>query len=169
MQRPLLNSRYWRYQLWAQNQHIGLQDWHEDNFRLLMRLLPQRLQPGVVYVSQPNNQPTLQVTRTEEFKYTSELHLSLLFEDESSDTMVVRIYHDMHLAELWQAHEFDRLFQQLGGRADCRLKAQRRYSLNCFFNKWLRHVMTKGYMGSPWQMSDHLHGYNPSQLEKNHG
>ena len=43
MQSPLINSRYWRYQLWAHKQHISLQDWHEDNFKLLMRLLPQRL------------------------------------------------------------------------------------------------------------------------------
>jgi Uncharacterized protein conserved in bacteria len=153
----LINSRYWRYQLWAQKQHISLQDWHEYNFKLLMRLLPHRLQPGVVYQVHADGQPILQVIRTEQFKYTSELQICLLFEDEPSDTLVVRVYHDVHLAELWQAHDFDRIFQQLGGRADHQLKAQRRYSLNCFFNKWLRHVLSKGYAGSDWCIHNQLH------------
>ncbi len=150
MSKSILNSRYWRYQIWAHKHHISLQDWHEDNFRLLMRLLPQRLKTGVRYQVKVGRQPILQVTRTEAFKYTSELHICLLFDDETSDNLVVRVYHDVHLAELWQAHQFDRFVQQLGGRADCRLKAQRRYSLNCFFNKWLRHLLNKGYAGSSW-------------------
>ncbi|KAA3650998.1 MAG: DUF1249 domain-containing protein [Proteobacteria bacterium] len=148
----LINSRYWRYQMWAQKQHISLQDWHENNFKLLMRLLPPRLHVGVTYQVQPDQQPILQIVLVEQFKYTSELHISLLFDDEPSDILVVRVYHDMHLAELSQAHAFDRLFQQLGGRADYRLKAQRRYSLNCFFNKWLQHLMRKGYGASSWQL-----------------
>ena len=144
----LINSRYWRYQLWAHQHHISLQDWHEDNFRLLMRLLPQRLKTGEVYQIEAANQPALQVIRTEQFKYTSELQLCLLFDDEVSDTLVVRVYHDVHLAELSEANEFDRIYQQMGGRADSQLKAQRRYSLNCFFNKWLRHLINKNYGSS---------------------
>lgn len=151
MQRPLLNSRYWRYQIWAHKQHIRLQDWHEDNFKLLMRLLPHRLQPGTTYQLHAHSLPVLQVVRTEQFKYTSELQFCMLFDEEPSDTLVVRVYHDVNLAELWQAHEFDQIFQQLGGRANSQLKAQRRYSLNCFFNKWLRHILSKGYAESGWQ------------------
>ncbi len=157
MQRPLLNSRYWRYQIWAHKHHISLQDWHENNFKLLMRLLPHRLQPGVVYQVKVDRQPILQVVRSAQFKYTSELHICLLFDDGPSDSMVVRVYHDVHLADLSQAHEFDRLFQQLGGRADYQLKAQRRYSLNCFFNKWLRHILGKGYAGSVWCVGNQQH------------
>lgn len=165
MTKSILNSRYWRYQIWAHKHHISLQDWHEDNFSLLMRLMPHRLQPGPDYVTQPDNQPALQIVRTEQFKYTSQLEMRLLFEDEPSDAMLVRIYHDVHLAELWQAHTFDQVYQQMGGLANCRLKAQRRYSLNCFFNKWLRHLLSKGYAGSSWQVSGQPESRQPAPVK----
>ncbi len=147
----LVKDRYWRYQQWAQQQNIGLQDWHEDNFKLLMRILPSSLPQNGEMVCQPPQKPMLRVVLSEVFKYTSEMQLSMCFDDESSDLMVVRIYHDVKLAELRYANEFDRLYQQLGGRADSRLKAQRRYSLNCFLNKWLKHLIIKGYAKSDWQ------------------
>lgn len=147
----LVRNHYWRYQQWAQKQHISLQDWHEDNFKLLMRLLPVRLKQQQAVVCEPPEKPALKVTLTEDFKYTTEVQLAMCFDDETSDIMVVRIYHDVKLAELHYANEFDRLYQQLGGRADSRLKAQRRYSLNCFFNKWLRHLIGKGYGYTDWR------------------
>jgi|SRR5690606_15119028 len=147
----LIRDRYWRYQQWAQQQNISLQDWHEDNFKLLMRIVPSCLPQSDGMICQPAQKPALQVALSEVFKFTTEMQLSMRFDDEPSDLMVVRIYHDVKLAELRFANEFDRLYQQLGGRADSRLKAQRRYSLNCFFNKWLRHLIANGYARNDWQ------------------
>ena len=154
MSKSILNSRYWRHQIWAHKHHISLQDWHEDNFSLLMRLLPPRLHVGLRHQVRVDGQPILQVVKTEAFKYTSELNFCLLFEDEPSDNLLVRVYHDVNLAELWQAHQFDRSFQQLGGRADCGLKARRRYGWHCFFNKWLRPLLKQGYAGSGWYVQN---------------
>ncbi|WP_223787811.1 DUF1249 domain-containing protein [Marinicella meishanensis] len=123
---------------------------HEYNHRLLLALLPDDAAQATVFHSTSATQATLQITIRNRFKYTTELAMSMLFDDAVSDALVIRIYHDAQLAELVYSNEFEKQYRQLGGQVDPGNQASLRYSQNCFFNKWLIYLLEKGYRKDAW-------------------
>lgn len=145
----ILTEQYLTHRQYVRRHNISLMQLHEYNHRLLMALLPEDADQVVYHAVMPG-QATLQITIRNRFKYTTELAMSMLFDDAVSDALVIRIYHDAQLAELVYSNEFEKQYRQLGGQVDPSNQASLRYSQNCFFNKWLIYLLEKGYQKDVW-------------------
>ncbi|WP_154224754.1 DUF1249 domain-containing protein [Marinicella rhabdoformis] len=141
----LLNSQFLEHRQLALKNKVSITVLHEYNYLLLNQLFSEWTGTTKVHHWQPKNKAKLQLRVRENFKYTTEFSMAMLFSDATSDPMVVRIYHDAQLAELVYSNEFERQYRQLGGLADTDHQAELRFSQNCFLNKWLIFLLQNGY------------------------
>ncbi len=146
----ILTEHYLTHRQYVRKHNISLTQLHEFNHKLLLALLPSDLQKAT-YHSTVRNKPRLQVKVREQFKFTTEIAMCMLFDDAVSDALVIRIYHDARLAELVYSNEFEKQYRQLGGRVDSKNQADLRYSQNCFLNKWLIYLLENQFSSTEWQ------------------
>ena len=147
----ILTEHYFTHRQFVRRHNISLTQLHEFNHQLIKRLLPDNLTQKVALCAKPNNKPTLQIKIREQFKFTTELSMCMIFADSVSDALVIRVYHDAQLAELVYSNEFEKQYRELGGRVDVRNQASLRYSQNCFLNKWLIYLLENGYQQNQWK------------------
>lgn len=141
----LLNSQFIEHRQLALKNKVSITALHEYNFLLLNQLFSEWNSEQKYHQWQPGNKAVLQLYIRDQFKYTTELSMMMLFDDAVSDPMVIRVYHDAQLAELIYSNEFERQYRQLGGLADAEHQADLRFSQNCFLNKWLIFLLQNGY------------------------
>lgn len=141
----LLNTQFIEHRQLALKNKVSITALHEYNYLLLNQLFSEWTDDSKIHHWQPKNKSKLQLRVRENFKYTTEFSMTMLFSDATSDPMVVRIYHDAQLAELVYSNEFERQYRQLGGLADSDHQAELRFSQNCFLNKWLIFLLQNGY------------------------
>ena len=149
----LLNVKQKLRQQYAIRHDINITELHENNHQFLMRLLDWSMLWTVGSCQQALNDSETMVRCevNERFKFTTELSMYLSFSDDTSDHLVIRIYHDAQLAELVYANEFEKQYRQLGGKANIDSQAAIRFSQNCFLNKWLFYLMGQGIQPQMWQ------------------
>lgn len=146
----ILTQHYLTHRQYVRKHNISLTQLHEFNHKLLRALLPSDLQQ-TTYHSTVSNKPLLQVKVREQFKFTTEIAMCMVFDDAVSDALVIRIYHDAQLAELVYSNEFEKQYRQLGGLVDSKNQADLRYSQNCFLNKWLIYLLENQFSRTEWQ------------------
>ncbi|MGJ8664034.1 MAG: DUF1249 domain-containing protein [Marinicella sp.] len=148
----ILTEHYLTHRQFVRRHNISLMQLHEFNHRLLTALLPDLPDHPLTFHSSTENKPTLQVKVREQFKFTTEISMCMLFDEAVSDALVIRIYHDAQLAELVYSNEFEKQFRQLGGKVDINNQASLRYSQNCFLNKWLIYLLESGFDHCHWKI-----------------
>ena len=141
----LLNTQFIEHRQLALKNKVSITALHEYNYLLLNQLFSEWTGDKKTHHWQPKNKSKLQLRVRENYKYTTEFSMTMLFSDATSDPMVIRIYHDAQLAELIYSNEFERQYRQLGGLADADHQAELRFSQNCFLNKWLIFLLQNGY------------------------
>jgi len=146
----ILTEQYLTHRKYVRRHNISLMQLHEFNHKLLNSLLPKFTQDAQVYHSIIEDKPTLKIKIREQFKFTTEISMCMVFDDSVSDALVIRLYHDAQLAELIYSNEFEKQYRQMGGKVDINNQANLRYSQNCFLNKWLIFLLENNFNTNTW-------------------
>ncbi len=129
----------------------ALIDLYESNYVRLLRLAPELETMEGTRVSRVAGALDLYVTVEERFKYTTSLLLTYRFEDDDGVVELeprarIHAYHDVRAAEVVSHYRRRRSNHFLGWRRGHIAEVQRRWTMNRFFNKWLRFCGHQGHI-----------------------
>jgi len=127
---------------------VGLMDLYERNYIGIRRLVPSLPAAGETRVSVVAGALDLHLTVIERFRYTTELHLTYLFqrgaEIEVEPDLYIRVYHDARQAEVTAARL--RHWPGFANEAGDRQPTLRsRWHVNRFLYKWLNYCLYQGH------------------------
>ncbi|MCF6318979.1 MAG: DUF1249 domain-containing protein [Proteobacteria bacterium] len=123
---------------------------HEDNYQLINMLLPVKLLENAHYKSKCFNQPQLNIQVINQYKYTTELEFSYLFEFGKSETISIKLYHDAKVAEIVYCTDVQQFIRLMGPKICPKIHKETRSVLNNFLNKWLNFLLNNGYNSQQW-------------------
>lgn len=140
--------------LWQPRSFVGLMSLYDTNHRRLLRLLGGTLPtPGQHMISRVPDDLALHLEGIERSRYTTTCRLTYWFDGADGEVadpdLLVRVYHDAHLAEAMQCghrhrHRLLRRFHTDRGG-----ELQRRWMRNLMLNKWLEYCHERGHRFGP--------------------
>ncbi len=127
----------------------GLMGLYEQNYRRLLRLLPEWPLPFDEAVSRSSADRDLHMRVVERTKYTTTVHLTYFFEEAdgrvSDPDMEVRLFHDAQLAEVLACGMHPRSLNFGDFDFESASAVDVRWGRNLFLNKWLDYLLTHGH------------------------
>ena len=123
---------------------------HEDNYQLLIHILPADLQQGFQLTSTLKTKPELVIVVKNNYKYTLELEINYIFKFGKSETISLKLYQDAQVAEMVYCTNLQKFIRLMGPKISPKVHMQTRHALNNFLNKWLNYLLQNGYSKDNW-------------------
>ena len=128
----------------------GLMTLYEANYIKLAQRVPALSTRSGSYVSQSESDVDLHLSIEKHTKYTCELRLTYLFEDEegmvADPDLVVRVYYDARMAEVRSCINQHRHAMLNVLSEECGRELDQRWSRNMMFSKWLDYLYEQGHV-----------------------
>jgi uncharacterized protein YqiB (DUF1249 family) len=134
----------------------GLMTLYEANYIKLTQLMPKlsdrdgcAISPDNSDDSDNNSNCDLHLTIEHQTKYTCELRLTYLFEDEAKliadPDLIARVYYDARMVEVrsWIDHHRHAVLRKLS--QECRRELDQRWVRNIMLSKWLDYLQERGH------------------------
>jgi len=128
----------------------GLMTLYEANYIKLAQLVPALSTRAGSLVSRSPADCDLHLSIETQTRYTCELRLTYLFEDEdglvSDPDLVARVYYDARMAEVssWINHHRHSVLSALSEECGCEL--DQRWNRNIMFSKWLDYLYEQRHL-----------------------
>lgn len=127
----------------------GLMTLYEANYIKLIQLIPELSDRRGFAISPSESDCDLYLTIEHQTKYTCELRLTYLFEEEgdyvADPDLVAKVYYDARMAEVRSWIDFHRhaVLQSLSRQF--RREIDQRWSRNIMLSKWLDYLLERGH------------------------
>jgi len=132
--------------VWKPRSFTGLMALYENNYLKLMRLLAGTVPaPREQLFSRVINDLDLMITGEDTSPYTTTLCMTYLFDDVADPDLLVRVYHDAHLAEAMHCGGRPRHRVLRGFNTQRGSELERRWARNLMLNKWLDYCHERGH------------------------
>jgi uncharacterized protein YqiB (DUF1249 family) len=130
---------------------------YEDNFKRLMRLLPE-LRSFAMQCREGVRQEGLHVDVLERHKYTTVIRLAqclpLSFLPAAMPLMIVRVYHDAEVAEVLSYQRQYRFKPKYDYPNPDMCQIREKQRVNEFLGEWLDHCLSSGVPVGPLALTD---------------